>query len=107
MNFTEVEANQLCALLKRLRRPPLDAAPDLLALGRRLVPHGFNALPVAAPPGAFVWLGHDHALVAGAWRPVRRAWEPGPPTEPVTVLRPAERFAPLPAGITACERFAA
>ncbi len=76
-----------------------------LSLGQRLVPHGLTALHVAAPPGAFVWKGSDHALVSGAWRPVHRAWEPGPPTEPMTHLRPSECFSPLPAGMAATERF--
>ncbi len=85
----------------------VDGAHDPLAFGRRLVPHGFAALPVAAPPGAFVWQGYDHGLVDGRWRPLRRAWEPGAPTEPLAPLRPAERFSTLPDGMTARERFAA
>jgi len=80
---------------------------DAIAFGRRLVPHGFEELPVAPPPGTFVWLGWDHELVDGAWRPLRRAWAAGEPTEPLLPLQPVESFSTLPGGLTAVDRFTA
>jgi hypothetical protein len=63
---------------------------EAIALGKRLVPHGF-APPVRIPWRAFAWGGAVHAFVRGLFIPVARVpkplvWLPGPPTEPMVDL---------------------
>ena len=67
-----------------------------IALGRRLVPHSFDAVPVTLP-GAFVWGGRDHVLVRSTWRPTVAAWGRG--EEKMRPLSEVAAWAPLPAGI--------
>jgi len=73
---------------------------DALAFGRRVVPHGFDAMAIKVEPGAFVWLGWDHILRNGTWTPVRRAWAAGEPSEPPVdlALTAREEFTRIPNG---------
>lgn len=92
---------QLLAGVTSMRRlpPPIrwpGAAAESIAWGRHLLARNFDAVPVALP-GAFVWGGRDHALVAGSWWPTVRAWGRG--EEPLRPLSEVARWAPMPAGI--------
>lgn len=80
--------------LRRLRSPGDHAAA--LALGRRLVPLGFDALPVELPAAAFIWSGFVHRFAPGfrVYYRAYRAWEAG--EEPMAPIVERAAFAPLP-----------
>lgn len=88
---------------------------EAIALGKRMVPHGFAALPVQVPRRAWVWLGYLHFFVRhlGIFIPIAAVvrapstWAAGPATEPMVDLaaRAIEEFTPMDLDATALEEF--
>lgn len=88
---------------------------EAIALGKRLVPHGFAVLTVQVPRRAWVWRGYLHAFVRtlGIFIPIARAvrapstWAAGPATEALVDLaaRAVDEFTPMDLDACALEQF--